>query len=48
MSNKRFDEINIPENIDNVIEKGGAKALKEQKTKKNNLNKNLYKIAIAV
>ena len=34
MSNKRFDEINIPINIDNAIESGVKKALQEENFKK--------------
>ena len=47
MSNKRFDEINIPINIDNAIESGVAKALKEQNSKKSTKFKMLPKIVAA-
>ena len=42
MSNKRFDEINIPINIDNAIESGVKKALQEENLKKSIKFKQLY------
>ena len=47
MSNKRFDEINIPINIDNVIESGVKKALQEENLKKSIKFKKLPKIVAA-
>ena len=47
MSNKRFDEINIPINIDNAIESGVKKALQEENLKKSIKFKKLPKIVAA-
>lgn len=47
MSNKEFDNINIPKNIDDVIEKGVNKAVKEQKLK-NSKKRKVRNIAASV
>lgn len=47
MSNKRYDEINIPIDIDNAIEKGVAKAISEKTIKSRFKTNTLPKIAAA-
>lgn len=47
MSNKKYEEINIPLNIDDVIEKGVSKALSEGKNLKYNKSKKIFKVAAA-
>lgn len=45
MSNKKYDDIKIPLNIDESIEKGVSKAMSEKKTKSKNTYKNIVKAA---
>jgi len=47
MSNKRYEEINIPLNIDTVIEQGVSKALSEEINPKYNKSKKLSKVVAA-
>lgn len=47
MKNKKYEEINIPKNIDDIIEQGVAKAINEQKYQKNKFTKHISKVAVA-